>query len=75
MQLPNGDTLAAFWYREDCIYDVCLRIRVRQELEMELDRKRFLSEEYLILREIVPPPQLESLRAVSELMVEWQKAI
>ena len=42
---------------------------------MELDRKRFLSEEYLILWEIVPPPQLESLRAVSELMVEWQKAI
>ena len=42
---------------------------------MELDRERFLSEGYLILREVVPPQRLESLRAASELMVERQKAI
>ena len=42
---------------------------------MELDRKRFLSEGYLILREVVPPERLDSLRAESELMVERQKAI
>ena len=42
---------------------------------MDLDRDRFLEEGFLILRQVVPPERLASLRAESELMVERQRAI
>ena len=42
---------------------------------MQLDRAQFLREGYLILRNVVPPDQLEALRTTSELLVERQKLI
>ena len=42
---------------------------------MQVDRDRFLEEGYVILRNVIPPDQLEDLRAAHELMVERQKAI
>jgi hypothetical protein len=42
---------------------------------MQLNRDQFLAEGYLILRGVVPPDRLESLRAESEEMVELQRAI
>lgn len=42
---------------------------------MQIDRKRFLEEGYLIVREAIPPDELESVRAAYETMVERQKKI
>ena len=42
---------------------------------MQLDRAQFLREGYLILRNVVPPDQLEALRTTSELLVERQKLV
>ena len=42
---------------------------------MQLDRAQFLREGYLILRNVVPPDQLEVLRTTSEVLVERQKLI
>jgi hypothetical protein len=42
---------------------------------MQLDRDQFLQEGYLILRNVVPPDHLDTLRNASEIMVERQKRI
>ncbi len=42
---------------------------------MHVDRDRFLKEGYLILRNVIPPDELDELRASYEMMVEKQKAI
>ena len=36
---------------------------------MEIDRSRFLKDGYLIVRELIPPPMLDSLRADFEAIV------
>ena len=40
---------------------------------MKVDRDRFLEEGYLILRQVIPPSDLERVRAASERLVEKQK--
>lgn len=40
---------------------------------MQLNREQFLQEGYLVLREVVPPERLASLRAESEQLVERRK--
>ncbi len=42
---------------------------------MQLNRDQFLEEGYAILREVVPPDELDGLRAASELLVDRQKEI
>ena len=42
---------------------------------MQLNRDQFLEEGYLILRNVVPPDELDELRASYEILVERQKAI
>ena len=42
---------------------------------MEVDRQRFLEEGYVIVRQVVPPDQLEELRRVYEILVDRQRAI
>lgn len=42
---------------------------------MEVDRQRFLEEGYVILRQVIPPGQLEELRRVYEILVDRQRAI
>ena len=42
---------------------------------MEVDRQRFLEEGYVIVRQVVPPDQLEELRRVYEVLVDRQRAI
>ncbi|MCY3760373.1 MAG: phytanoyl-CoA dioxygenase family protein [Gemmatimonadetes bacterium] len=40
---------------------------------MKVDRDRFLEEGYLILRQVIPPSDLERVRAASERLLEKQK--
>ena len=42
---------------------------------MDIDRDKFLDEGYLIVRQVIPPDQLESVRQAYELMVDHQRAI
>ena len=42
---------------------------------MKIDRDRFLEEGYIILRGVIPPDQLDIIRASYEILVEQQKAI
>ena len=42
---------------------------------MKINRDQFLEEGYVILRQVIPPEQLGSLRRAYELLVERQKAI
>ena len=42
---------------------------------MHVDRDRFLEEGYLILRNVIPPDELDELRASYEIMVERQREI
>ncbi len=42
---------------------------------MQLNRNRFLEEGYLVLRNVVPPDELDELRVGYETMVERQRAI
>jgi len=42
---------------------------------MKIDRDQFLEDGYVILREVIPPDQLEGLRKAYELLVERQKVI
>jgi len=42
---------------------------------MQINRDQFLEEGYLILRQVIPPDQLETLRTTYEIMVERQKVI
>lgn len=42
---------------------------------MDVDRDRFLKEGYVVLRGVVPPDELEPLRASYEVLVEHQKQI
>ena len=40
---------------------------------MRVDRDRFLEEGYLVVREVVPPDQLDEVRAAYEILVERQR--
>ena len=42
---------------------------------MEIDRKQFMEQGYLVLREIIPPERLEQLRADFETLVDRQRRI
>jgi hypothetical protein len=42
---------------------------------MKVNREKFLEDGYLILHRVIPPDQLESLRAAYEILVERRKAI
>ena len=42
---------------------------------MQLNRNRFLEEGYLVLRNVVPPDELDELRVGYETMVERQRGI
>ena len=42
---------------------------------MQVDRDQFLEDGYIIRRAVIPPDQLEDLRAAYEIMVERQKVI
>ena len=42
---------------------------------MHVDRRQLLDDGYIVLRQVIPPEQLESLRASFEVLVERQKAI
>ena len=42
---------------------------------MQVDPQQLLDDGYIILREVVPPEQLEELRACFETLVERQKVI
>lgn len=42
---------------------------------MKIDRARFLEEGYLIVRNVIPPDELDGLRRSYEILVEQQKAI
>ena len=42
---------------------------------MKIDRDQFLKDGYLVLRSVVPPDELDILRAEYEILVERQKAI
>ena len=42
---------------------------------MKVDRDRFLEEGYLILRQVIPPSDLERVRAACESLLEKQKAV
>ena len=42
---------------------------------MQINRDQFLEEGFLVLREVIPPKQLEGLRRAYEILVERQKVI
>ena len=42
---------------------------------MEVDRQRFLEEGYVVLRQVVPPDQVEELRREYEILVDRQRAV
>ena len=42
---------------------------------MQINRDQFLEDGYLVLRQIIPPGQLDSLRVSYEHLVKQQKAI
>jgi hypothetical protein len=42
---------------------------------MNIDRAQFLEDGYIILRNVIPPDQLDELRAAYEIMVGYQKTI
>ena len=42
---------------------------------MQVDRNQFLEQGYLILRNVIPPNELDELRACYEILVERQRAI
>ena len=42
---------------------------------MEIDRKQFMEQGYLVLREIIPPERLEQLRADFETLVDRQRRV
>ena len=42
---------------------------------MQVDRNQFLEQGYLILRNVVPPNELEALRESYEILVERQRAL
>ena len=42
---------------------------------MKVDRQQFLTDGYLIIRECIPPQQLEQLRQSFETLVEHQRGI
>ncbi|MCZ6677785.1 MAG: phytanoyl-CoA dioxygenase family protein [Candidatus Poribacteria bacterium] len=42
---------------------------------MQVDKQQLLDDGYIILREVIPPSQLDELRASFEVLVERQKAI
>ena len=42
---------------------------------MEINRRQFLEQGYLILRNVIPPDKLDELRTSYEIMVERQKAV
>ena len=42
---------------------------------MKVNRDQFLEQGYIILREVIPPDQLQALRRSHELLVERQRAV
>ena len=42
---------------------------------MEVDREQFLKDGFLIVRDLIPPEELESVRDAYEIMVDRQRAI
>lgn len=42
---------------------------------MDVDREQFIEQGYLILRDVIPPADLEDLRATNEVLVERQKEV
>lgn len=47
----------------------------RETNRIKVDPQQFLEDGFAILREVIPPDQLENLRARFEVLVERQKAV